>query len=326
MNEPTFQVSRRDDIPCSLGSATKRSRSAGGDGAKALLDKPPSWFDGVEVGGIRRQKLELCAPALNVLTDTRVLVRTQAIHHHDVTAAQLRGETSTNPLRESVLVRRRPHSAHRQPSVEADGTDHRKVLAPVHWAGLNVLLSPQHPGMRTPHGEICPGFIHKDQFSRVYLRRPSTKRSALRLDVRAVLLTRTRAFFLYTYPARCRARPKPDVDVRAFRGARRLYRRVKSSIVASRASRTTSCSRSMSTGDFHPPRLGRGSSDPVSRDRATQRSRVRDPMEKFSAISAYEPSPASYVRTAALRNSIGYGFGMFTVDHKTYVKSSGNRD
>ena len=111
--------------------------------------------------------------------------------------------------------------------------------------------------------------------------------------------------FLNTYPVRRSARNTLDRWTRCARGTRRLYTRVKSSVVASGVSRTTACSTVSTTGEDHPPRLPRAATVPVARRRWTQRSSVQRFTENRSATVAYDAPPGSYARTARSRSSMG---------------------
>ena len=176
--------------------------------------------------------------------------------------------------------------------------------------------------MRPAHRQIRPGFIDKHEPGAVYLRRPPAIGAPLGLDIRPILFCGPRTFFLKTYPVRRSARSRLDRWTRWSRATRRLYARVSSSVVRSGFSRTTTCIISRSTGECQPPPRSSGATDPVSRDRATQRSTLRWPIEKCLATVAYDPSPDSYATTTRSRRSIAYGLGIGPSDHIMIVNSS----
>jgi len=105
-------------------------------------------------------------------------------------------------------------------------------------------------------------------------------------------------------------------------GATRLYARVSSSHVWSGRLSISSLSTDQSTGDSQPPPFMSGSTVPVSRWRCTQRISVAAPIAKRAATSLYVSVRDSYARTARSRSSLGYGFGMGAIDHKSALNSS----
>lgn len=93
---------------------------------------------------------------------------------------------------------------------------------PIARPRLDVLLAALDPRMRAAHGEIEAGFVERDKSPMIHVFHPAAERRAFRLNVGSVLLTRTRPFFLSTYPARAIARRKLVSLVRAARPTRRL--------------------------------------------------------------------------------------------------------
>jgi hypothetical protein len=176
--------------------------------------------------------------------------------------------------------------------------------------------------MRPSHREIRTRFVDKYEAARVYPSDPAPEPRPLSLDRRTIVFRRPRPFFLKTYPDRCSARKILERCTRPSDAASRLYARVNSSVVRSGFSWTSRCSSDRSIGDRQPPAFAKGTSEPVSLARWTQRTSVARLIPKPAATSVYRAVLSSYARTARSRSAVGYGFGMRVIDHKMIINSS----
>jgi len=176
------------------------------DASNVLLRQAPASFDGVEVRGIRREKLDTGAACLDEGRDARVLMSLGIVHDHDIARPQLGCEPTTHPGCEAFAVCGLEHCAERDPPRDAYCTDHRQVRTPVHGAPFELLGAARNPRVRAPHRKVGAGFIEKYETLGGDTLQPSSEARALGLDVWSRLLEGTKAFFLNTYPARRSAR------------------------------------------------------------------------------------------------------------------------
>ena len=305
MRIPALTMSRPNDPPRLLGRAPQRPAGAWRDGPDALLDQAPRGLDRIQIRRIGGQKAHRCTALFDEPAGSPIFVRSEIVEDHDVPGPQFRGESPRDPGDEAGRIGGLLAGLQRQPPIRPDRADHRQVIPPIHRPRVDHHGLPRDPRVRPAHRQIRARFIHKDEPRRIYLRGPLAERLALGLDLWAVLFRGPRTFFLNTYPVRRSARNTLDRWTRCARGTRRLYTRVKSSVVASGVSRTTACSTVSTTGEDHPPRLPRAATVPVARRRWTQRSSVQRFTENRSATVAYDAPPGSYARTARSRSSMG---------------------
>jgi len=266
------------------------------------------------------------APLFDEGPDLRGLMRGDIVQQHDVATTEPWREAAPNPLDEARFGHGTPLRAQRHPAASTYRADQRHVVAPVHRPRFHILLPTLDPCVRASHRDIGSCLIEKHQPIGIDATHPVQKRGPFPGDVRPVDLTRARAFFLSMNPSRRRARWQLDRVVRCARGTRRLYSRHSSVTVASGRSRTTARKMTTSIGHGQPPPFGCGSTDRVSRHRATHRSRVRWSTPNIAANCAYDPSPRSYAVTARSRNATSYGLGMAPSKYTSFGNSSGIRD
>src|SRR5262245_9388675 len=317
---------RRHRVPRGAGDSPQRRSAAWCVGPNVSFDETPRGLDRIEIVRIRWQSFHASAALFDVERHLGRFVRGQVIEHDDVAATQPRCQPAPHPLDEGDFFHRAPLRAQHDPAATADGANQRQIVTPVHRSRFHVFLTAFHPRVRAAHRDVGPGFIEKHEPSGILPTHPSHERCAFRRDIRTVHLARPLAFFFSTKSARRIARPKLVRVARADDGTRRLYAQHSSATVASGASRTTVSSMSISIGQRQPPPLGRGTTDPVARSRATHRWSVRYPTPKSRASSWYPPSPAWYAATARSRNVMSYDCDMQTLKYNARVNSSGHWD
>jgi len=303
-----------DSSQCEGGSRSSRSNHS--------LDDAPGGLDGIEVGGIRREIFDPDAALLEYGADARVVMGLCVIEYDNIPRHQFRYQAVLQPADEAVAIGGFEEACSGDPTLKSKRAEHGQVVAPIHRSWVEQLVAFDDPAMRPSHRKIRARFVEKHEMRWVHFSDAPQESRPLYLDIRSVAFRRPRAFFLKTYPARARARWMLDRCTRRLRSTRLLYAAVSSNVVESGLACNSSSSVFGSTGEKLPPPQADGSTLPVSRYRRTQRSSVALPTSNRSATSSYEPSPASYARTARSRSSFGCPFGIILLDHELPIVST----
>lgn len=233
MREPVPTVPLRDAMTRTPSYAAQGIGLARCEASDVLLLERPARFDRIEVGRVRRQvhKPDLSRGAGRC--DSRIMVRVEIVHDHDISCTELRQQLALQPSDEAVPVRGRKHAREDNPSGQTNGSEQREVLAPIHRNGVDEFLSPPHPGMAAAHRGVEPGLVEEDQSFGRYSPDRSQIRGTLGDDVRPQTLQRPSAFFLTTNPCRRSARLMLETCTRSRRARCRLISAASSPAVAS---------------------------------------------------------------------------------------------
>jgi hypothetical protein len=117
------------------GSLSKGHRITGSNSPNVLLRETPAPFDWIEVGRIRRKKLDAPTASLDDRCHAGVLVSLRIVQDDQVTGAQLRCELTAHPRfsrasRRTSARRARPPSGRRFSHSRADAERDRKARNP----------------------------------------------------------------------------------------------------------------------------------------------------------------------------------------------------
>jgi hypothetical protein len=124
-----------------------------------LLCERPARFDWIQVRRVRRQVFDASIGPLDQRNDATVVMSLGVVENDDVAEFELRNQALANPSNEAIGIRRFEDRAHRDPTRETHGTDHREARAPIHWPWIDELFAATNPCVRATHREIRRGFV-----------------------------------------------------------------------------------------------------------------------------------------------------------------------
>jgi hypothetical protein len=128
-----------------------------------LFLESPARLDGVQIGRVRREVKQPDVFGRAGGLYFGVVVGTQIVHDQNVSFGEPGKESSREPSGEPVTIRGNELGGQLNPSTQADGTEQREVLAPVHGPMVNVLAALGQPDVAATHGEIQARFIEEDE-------------------------------------------------------------------------------------------------------------------------------------------------------------------
>ena len=163
-------------------------RSAAFQPGEGLLD----W---IEVGRVGRQIAHARADSLDRLSGAGDLVSAQVVHEDDVALAQGRYQNLFDISQERRPIHRTVDDIGRRKAVDAQRCNKRQRLPVTVWHARNEALTARRTSIMPDHLRRDRGLVDKDEARRPQLGLFGFQRSALRSNVRPILLGGVQCFF-----------------------------------------------------------------------------------------------------------------------------------
>lgn len=195
MSKPIATMALRDSVPGAPGDTPKGTWIPRRVPPDVLLLQCPPWFNGIEVGRVRRQVEETDTGGLAEVGDLRSMVGSRVVHDQNVASPQLREQPDAEPPDEPFAVGGGEHGSEGDPSADPDGSDERQILAPIHRNALLVHASALDPRVAARHRTIEASFVEKHESVDRDLRDLAKERLPFHDDVGSESLQRPAAFF-----------------------------------------------------------------------------------------------------------------------------------
>lgn len=160
-----------------------------------VLYEAPARLNRAEVGRVGWKKQQAGADTLDELADSGSVVGSEVVEHDDIAWVQPWTEGLTHELDEPRPVHGTGEDLMAKYAITAHGADDREVAAPVAGLVIDHPFAAQGASVREAHCEIASGLIDYDQPIERDFSEFLTERGPLFLDLLALLLTCTKAFF-----------------------------------------------------------------------------------------------------------------------------------
>jgi hypothetical protein len=195
MGKPPVRIlacDRRECLSKGLLQGLQRSCRLG---SQERLDLGPAFFDGGEIGRIRRQIEQPDASGGTGGSDARHFMRTQIIHKEELTWMQLRHQHLLEKGEKDRAIREAFDRHGRNHPRETQRAEHGHMAASIDGLCRQRSLAPRRTGVETGHRLMATRFIEKDEVVRSERLDGVLKHGPLPLDLRPLLLGGAKSFF-----------------------------------------------------------------------------------------------------------------------------------
>ncbi len=196
MSEPGLRIGGRDCIQGPPERCVEPAAGAGAGLAQGGFELGPALFDRVEVGGIRRERFQPCAPGSDGLGNPGRLVHGQVIQHDDIARLKGRPQHRFDPGAKDCGVDRTVDRHRGTDSCDVQGRQQRDVLPTVVRHALHHPHARGSASVKLGQGQVYAGLIDELQTSGGIVPATTPEGRAQTLDPRRVALTGLKRSFL----------------------------------------------------------------------------------------------------------------------------------
>jgi Transposase len=200
MGKPPVRILARDHRECLGDGLLQGLQRSGRCRSQDRLDLGPTFFDGGEVGRIRRQIEQPDARGGTGGGNPRHFMGAKIIHNEELAWTQLWQQHLAQKGEKHLAIREARHRHGCDHPLETQRTQHGHMAAPIH--GLRRLrpLAARRAGVKAGHGLMAASFVEKDEVFRGERLDAFLKGEPLSLDLRPLLLDGAKRFFYEAVP------------------------------------------------------------------------------------------------------------------------------
>jgi hypothetical protein len=195
MGKPPMRILTGDRPKCLSNGLLQGLQRSCRLGSQARLDLGPAFFDGGEIGRIRRQIEQPDASGGTSSSDARHFMRTQIIQNEELTWAQLRQQHLLEKGQKDRAIREAFDRHGGNHPRETQRAEHGHMAASIDGLCRQRSLAPRRTGVEMGHRLMAPSFIEKDEVVRSARLDGVLKHGPLPVDLRPLLLGGAKSFF-----------------------------------------------------------------------------------------------------------------------------------